>query len=131
MASQAIFLNLLIFHTIFRLHFLRLFQSPILQSIVSNHGIHRYLTIFLSSHHHAHPVCRPSTPSSSTSTQLTTPPPQLERVRSVENAQVDVVHQDDDRPASHEHHIEQSDKPRAGSMCSVPFFFSNLPNVSL
>ncbi|KAF8798852.1 hypothetical protein BYT27DRAFT_7202564 [Phlegmacium glaucopus] len=26
----------------------------------------------------------------------------------------DVVHQDDDQPAAHEHHIEQSDKPRAG-----------------
>src|ERR1700678_1173811 len=87
MASQAIFLHLLIFHTIFRLHFLRSFQSPISRSIVSNHGIHRYLTIFLSSHHHAHPVCRPSTPSSSTSTQLTTPPPRLKRVSMTINRQ--------------------------------------------
>ena len=72
MASWAVFLNPLIFHAIFRLHFLRSFQSPISWSIVSNHGIHRYLTIFLSSHHHAHPICCPSTPFSSTSIQLTT-----------------------------------------------------------
>src|SRR5271168_5613789 len=87
MALQAIFLNPLIFHAIFRLHFLRSFQSPISRSIVSNHGVHRYLTIFLSSHHHSHAVCRPSTPSSSTSTQLTTPPPQLERVSMTVNRQ--------------------------------------------
>lgn len=34
----------------------------------------------------------------------------------------DVVHQDDHQPPlahEHEHHIEQSDKPRAGSMCSI------------
>ena len=40
----------------------------------------------------------------------------------------DVVHQDDHQPDSSEHHhIEQSDKPRAGSMYSFSIFFY-LPN---
>lgn len=37
----------------------------------------------------------------------------------------DIVHQDDHQPPHpNEHHIEQSDKPRAGSMCSIYDFLS-------
>lgn len=35
----------------------------------------------------------------------------------------DVVHQDDHQPPTpHQHHIEQSDKPRCGSMCCISDF---------
>ena len=44
----------------------------------------------------------------------------------------DVVHQDDHQPPQpHEHHIEQSDKPRCGSMCSLSDFLFILANFSL
>lgn len=44
----------------------------------------------------------------------------------------DIVHQDDHQPPGpDEHDIKQSDKPRAGSMCSISDFLFILVNFSL